>query len=497
MAFLSDLARQYTRFDAAQTAHLRRLVGSWGPLADLSFSDLLLLAPAGGSAAGESFVVLGQIRPATSQTLYLDDQVGRLIDRADRPLAASAMESGHLIEKEMELRPLGRRVGITAIPVYFQDEVLAVVTRERRRLDDGYQSELELAYLDVVGRLSRMMIDGTFPFPFEDAVTEESPRVGDGTLVLEADGRVVYSSPNAVSALHRAGYHGRIVDRRLQDIGFDSAVVESAYRLQVPVIEELERGDNVTILCRILPLVEDGRVTGALVLLRDVSDLRRRDRMLVSMDATIREIHHRVKNNLQTVSSLLRIQSRRLANPEAKEALEESVRRIHSIALIHEMLATSGGDEVPFAEVVQPIIDMAAAALVDGDRPVTFRLVGTGPRLSASKASSLAVVVTELLQNAVEHGFPPDSDGGAVTVELVTSQTDLRVRVHDDGVGVAEGFEIGKPPSPGVPSSGLGLTIISTLVSGELNGDLKIRPATAPQRGTVAEVRVQIDDDDE
>ena len=80
-------------------------------------------------------------------------------------------------------------------------------------------------------------------------------------------------------------------------------------------------------------------MTGAVVLLRDVSDLRRRDRLLVSKDATIREIHHRVKNNLQTISSLLRLHGRRLESHEARAALEESVRRIRSIALVHETLS--------------------------------------------------------------------------------------------------------------------------------------------------------------
>jgi two-component sensor histidine kinase len=224
--------------------------------------------------------------------------------------------------------------------------------------------------------------------------------------------------------------------------------------------------------------------------MRDVSDLRRRDRMLVSMDATIKEIHHRVKNNLQTVSSLLRIQGRRLEHPEAKAAIDESVRRIQSIAIIHEMLATSGGDDVAFSEVVQPIMSMAQSTLVSSDRPLRFRLVGEGPTLSASKASSLAVVVTELVQNAIEHGFPPGSEGGAITVELVTDPTELRVRVHDDGVGLPEGFDVSN-------SKGLGLTIIATLVSGELGGELKLTPATAPQRGTVAEVRVQIGEDED
>jgi two-component sensor histidine kinase len=485
MATLNDLVHQHASFTSAQRAHLRRLIGAWGLLADLSFSDLLLFARARAAGPEPHLVVLGQLRPATGQTLYVDDEVGKLIPLADRPLVAEAFEAVEIREEQIDLRILNRRVHITAVPVVHDGQVLAVLSRENRQLEDRIPSELEFTYLDVFRRLAQMIVDGAFPFPYEDVVTEETPRVGDGLLVLDADTRIRYSSPNGVSALHRAGYHGRIVDRRLEDVGFDSAMVESVYRLQAPIVQELERGDDVTILARIFPLNEGDRTTGALVLLRDVSDLRRRDRMLVSMDATIREIHHRVKNNLQTVSSLLRIQGRRMDSSEAKAAVDEAVRRIQSIAIIHEMLAASGGDRVAFQDVVLPIMQMAETGLVSGDRPIRFRLVGEGPELSASRASSLAVVVNELIQNAIEHGFPPGCDGGAITVELLTGASDLRVRVHDDGVGVPEGFD----PAD---SDGLGLTIISTLVSGELDGVLKIRPATAPQPGTVAEVRVSI-----
>ena len=98
-------------------------------------------------------------------------------------------------------------------------------------------------------------------------------------------------------------------------------------------------------LVRCLPLVRDHKVSGGVVLVRDISELRRRDRLLLSKDATIREIHHRVKNNLQTISSLLRLQARRLDSPEAKAAVEESVRRIRSIALVHEILSREAGDD--------------------------------------------------------------------------------------------------------------------------------------------------------
>jgi two-component system, sensor histidine kinase PdtaS len=491
VASLSELARAHTDLGSDARAHLRRLVGSWGLLADFCFADLLLFAPARGGDR-RRLVVLGQIRPTTAQTLYRDDQVGRFVDSDERPLVGRALAEGVIVEGDLDIPTASERVRVLAVPVRHRGEVVAVLTRESPRLGSRLPGELERTYLAIFHRLARMIVDGTYPFPHEDAESEDAPRVGDGVILLDAEGRCSYTSPNAVSALHRVGFHANAVGRHLEDLGFPTDVVRTAYRLQVPVIEELERGLEVSILSRCLPLINDGTVDGAVVLLRDVSDLRRRDRLLVSKDATIREIHHRVKNNLQTVSSLLRLQGRRMAAPEAKAAIDESVRRIRSIALVHEILSHGQGDDVSFAEVVQPIVDMVSEALVAPDRPITFRVVGEGPRLQANMASSLAVVLTELLQNAVEHGYPPGSAGGTVTIELATSPTELVVRVHDDGAGLPPDFDSER-------TSGLGLTIVRTLAYGDLGGRVNLRPVAAsgegngsPAGGAVAELVVAL-----
>ncbi len=486
MATLSDLARRHTALGAASRAHLRRLVGSWGPVADLSFSDLVVCAPVDDEDL-DCAVVLGQIRPTTAPTLFVDDLVGVVAPSDEVHGFHPAMMTGRITGSEVEL-PDGRSAGVMAVPVHHEGRLIAVVISYRQLKAKDASSGLETAYDAVFARLAQMINDGTFPFPFEGAITEETPRVGDGTLILDHDSRVDFSSPNAVSALHRMGYNGRIVGARIDDLGFDTDVVASAYRLKVPVIEEIERSESVTIMARILPLIESDQVTGAIVLVRDVSGLRRRDRLLVSMDTTIREIHHRVKNNLQTVSSLLRLQGRRLESAEAKAAIEESVRRISAIAVVHQLLAASGGDQVVLREVFQPIMDTVSSTLVSNEIPISFRLIGDGPTLSASRASSLAVVVTELLQNSVEHGFPPGSEGGSVTVELETGPNELVVRVHDDGLGVDPDFNIDS-------QSGLGLTIIKSLVTGELRGDLAINQAKGSQSGTVAQVVVRLDED--
>ncbi len=207
-----------------------------------------------------------------------------------------------------------------------------------------------------------------------------------------------------------------------------------------------------------------------MLLLRDVTDLRQRDRLLMSKDATIREIHHRVKNNLQTISSLLRLQARRLSNPEAIAAVGESVRRIRTIALVHESLSREPGDDVTFIEIVRPLLRLAEESLQSPDRPVEFSLVGEGGRIPARVATPLSVVLTELLQNAVDHGFPEGSGGGRVVVALNNDGEELSIDVIDDGHGLDPTFRIES-------ATGLGLSIVRTLVTTELNGTIAMRPA--------------------
>jgi two-component sensor histidine kinase len=291
-------------------------------------------------------------------------------------------------------------------------------------------------------------------------------------MSLDADGRVTYLSPNANSALHRVGIHANAVGTTLAEIGFHDDMVRKAFEQRVPVVEEFEPSSEIALLCRCLPIIAGGKIDGGVLLVRDVTDVRKRDRLLLSKDATIREIHHRVKNNLQTISSLLRLQARRLENPEAKAAVSESVRRIRTIALVHESLSREPGDDVTFIEIVRPLLRLAEESLQSPDRPVQFSLQGDGGRIPARVATPLSVVLTELMQNAVDHGFPEGSGGGKVVVKLDNDQERLRIEVVDDGRGLEPGFDVDS-------ATGLGLSIVRTLVTTELNGQISMRPATA------------------
>jgi two-component sensor histidine kinase len=361
-----------------------------------------------------------------------------------------------------------------AIPVRFEGEVIAVLTREWSQHTGRQPGELERTYLEIFERFAEMIVRGAFPFVGRVADSSVAPRVGDGAIVLDADARVRYASPNATSALHRVGISANAVGQTLSELGVIDSSVRQAFERREPVVEEFEQTAEVTLLTRCIPIVDDidGEpvVTGAVMLLRDVSELRRRDRLLLSKDATIREIHHRVKNNLQTISSLLRLQARRLESPEAKAAVAESVRRIRTIALVHETLSREPGDDVAFVEIVRPLLRLVEESLQSPERPMRFMVIGDGGRLAATVVTPLSVVLTELLQNAVDHGFPEGDGGGNVAVRLQVEDSELLISVIDDGRGIPEGFKL-------ADAKGLGLSIVRTLVTTELAGTIEMRPA--------------------
>ncbi|MCU0267420.1 MAG: PAS domain-containing sensor histidine kinase [Acidimicrobiales bacterium] len=498
MATTAELARYYTTLDQASVDHLQRLTGSWGLLADLCFSDLLLFTRIDHArqqpgiaevtqGAGEQFVVLGQVRPLTSQTLYRADLVGEVISAEGNALVSRAMRRGEIIEEDVNRASLKTVVRELAIPVRYRGFIVGVLTREAPLGVGRHPGELERTYVDTFNRLARMVATGDYPFPGETEVAEEAPRVGDGAMFLDGSGRVAYASPNAISALHRVGVHANTEGMRLSELGLSDTAVREAFTRARPATDEIERGPEVTVLVRVVPLTDQGAVTGALVLFRDISELRRRDRLLLSKDATIREIHHRVKNNLQTIGSLLRLQARRLSSPEAKAALEESVRRIRSIAIVHETLSHGAGDDIPFLEIARPLMRMVEEGLVSPERPVRISLAGDPGTLPATVATPLSVVLTELLQNVVDHAFPPEIEPGTIRVEFDNDGRSLSLDVIDDGVGLPEGFSLDV-------ATGLGLTIVRTLVTTELEGTIDMRRSDgdADRPGTVVSVRIPL-----
>ena len=482
MPSLTELVRAHTDLDAEDVAWLQLLLADWQIIADLSFADLVLWLP---DREGNGYWAAAQMRPTTGPTAYVDDLVGAFVPQGRRPLLDSAFEHARVArEGDPEWRD-DIPVRVEAIPVRRGDRILGVIGRNTNLLGVRTPSRLELSYLQTATDLTQMIAGGHFPFPGQRSDHADSPRVGDGFVRIDAAGRVTYASPNALSVYRRLGLSSDLTGLHLADTTRelvppsrrpDEETVSAVLGGTAPRDTELGSEDAVLIL-RALPLRPAGEHIGALVLLRDVTDLRRRDRELVTKDATIREIHHRVKNNLQTVAALLRLQARRIDVPEGREALEEAVRRVGSIAIVHETLSQAFDEYVDFDDVADRLRVMVAEVSSHGNEVRSVR-EGSFGTLTAEVATPLAMVLTEVLQNAVEHGF--GGGPGTITVTANRARGRLRVRVDDDGVGLPAGFDV-------AVSTSLGLSIVRTLVESELGGTLALGS------GSTGGTRVELD----
>ncbi len=393
----AELAAQHTDLRPDELEHLQRLLGSWSVLADLSFSDLLLVVPVSVTDPDQDqgdpeLVVLGQIRPSNRPTLVEQDLVGQTVRESAWSLSATALHEGRVARGAVHHPIIGESVPVENIPVRYAGSVIAVLLRVTLAPLRGPTSLYEKTYLEVFDRLAEMVSDSAFPFPQEDVGTEEAPRVGDGFVVVDAEGRVEFASPNAMNAFHRMGVYSPPEGSRFTELGVEESAVEWALATGRPVVEEVERRPDVIVLVHCIPLLFRGSVTGAMILLRDVTDVRRLDRLLLSKDAAIREVHHRVKNNLQTISSLLSLQARRVPVGGGREALREAERRVRSIALVHEILSRDPGEQVPFDDIVASLVQMAQDSVVS-PRPVEITVIGDLGQVAADVATPLAVIL--------------------------------------------------------------------------------------------------------
>lgn len=478
MPSLDEIARFQTALSDDDVAWLQALARDWQILADLSFSDLVLWVP---DAESKGFWAAAQIRPTTGPTTLLEDVAGTFVPSERGELLEQAIRSGRaVVDTEDELR-------IELIPVRPDNSTIAVVARRSAQSILRATSALEGAYEAAASALMAMIQRGQFPLATAHSDTADSLRVGDGFVRTDRSGTVVYASPNALSAYRRLGLKGDLSGADLGDV--TTALVDRRPTDRGPrgLFSADDGGEtslenmSASLMARVIPLHGPQGRDGSLVLLRDVTELRLRERELVSKEATIREIHHRVKNNLQTVAALLRLQARRSDLPEARAALEDAERRVASIALVHETLSQSFGDFVDFDGVVdgllRTVIDFETVA---PNSHITASRIGDFGTLPGDAATPLAMVVTELLQNAVHHAFGEDATRGKVTVAVNRIRDRLRLRVSDDGRGLPDDFD---------PAHSLGLSIVTTLVESELGGTLSF---DSTRRGTTVTVALQL-----
>ena len=462
--------------DQVDDSWIRSLLGDWQLIADLAFSDLVLWVPDRNKLYAHAHA-----RPAAAATIFYRDIIGNL-PRADWAEAISqAYELGVVVVPQQVAQYEGNNTRVSAYPVFARgsasgDSPVAIITKHTNLGEARLPNKLQLNFVAAGEQLLKMVATGEFPI-VESGTSQRrgAPRANDGFIRLDEAGRVLFASPSALSLFNRAGVEGELEGRLFSetvstlptglgqvDEGLPLVLTgKGAWRTDIEF--ELQ-----TIAVRSVPLLENGKRIGAFVLCREVTELRFRERELITKDATIREIHHRVKNNLQTVSSLLRIQSRQTKSEEVKASLQQAQRRVSAIAVVHDVLSEGVDQKVPFDQIFKRILMLIPETTSSYSTSISSEIEGSFGELSAERSTTLALVLTEIVANAVEHGIVDRS--GKITVIAERTPKLLRIEVLDDGVGLPEG-KLG---------SGLGTQIVRTLVESELRGKISW---TSPIRG--------------
>ncbi len=484
MATLSELISENSNLKANEVEHLSELVAEWRLLADLSFADLLLWLPIRRDEKSwpEGHLAIAQIRPTTAATVFTEDLVGTSINWGQRPLVDQALSDGEIV-RDAKPEQVGQIViKEETIPVILNGKILAVISRHRNADLMRQPSKLELNYREIAHKIYKMVAEGNFPIRNSLYSSESAPRVGDGLIRLDVNGTIFFASPNARSALSRVGFQKELEGENLGVVFSnlnkgDTQPTDESWQtmLSGKSLRRTEYESQSAVLdILVIPLTEGSDRIGAIVLIHNITELRNRDRALLTKDATIKEIHHRVKNNLQTVSALLRLQSRRVTDPIASSALDEAVRRVASIALVHETLSNQSSEFVEFDLVLDQIIKNA---LDLNPRSIGYKKIGEFGSFDSKTATALSLVITELIHNALEHGL--SETGDQLTVEISKNGNQYLVSVCDNGSGLPKEFNIEK-------SANLGLQIANTLTKNELNGSINLVRVENLTRGDIS-----------
>lgn len=457
---------------------LENFLSDWGLLSDLALSDLVLWIP---NWHGKGYFAIGQIRPATVPSLVPEDLVGEFLASGRNNLLDQAFAS----KKSLTATSNNSSHNLAVIPILFEQKVIGLL--ERTWAADGRGGRMETIYLAAAASLLTMLEQGSGSFlPLAERAFG-TPRVGDGLIKLDSNGTVVFASPNAQSAFRRMGLNKDLIGENFANLCIRLVQKKGLADETLTLIAsgkingEIEIENNfATLAIRSLTLLNHQQHVGAVILVHDITLLRKKDNALLNKDAIIREVHHRVKNNLQTVGSLLRLQARRATSKEVKNSLTEADRRITTIAIVHETLSQSNEENVDFDEILQKIILMLNELNtgLNESQKSAFIKNGSLGTLKSDLATALAMALVEILQNALEHGVPATKD---IELDLVNNGNELRILVKDYGPGLKDIEDT---------DQSLGLQIVENLVKSEMGGTIDYRK-NEPQ-GLIVEIKIPL-----
>ena len=440
-------------------------------LADFIPADLLIHCP----VADNQFVTVSEAKPSVRQSFYRRAMVGHHFVPEQNSAIWQAYHSGELAIGAMGKVVNGQPMNQVAYPLLGAAGVCAILVVERNLYEELKHSEPKRQlYHTAITRTVKVLIEKARI----SSIALPPIQPGDGLLLVNNRGTIMHASAVALNLARRLGMPEQLEGLEWKDTFQKGHEYRQVHTNPVFIESELVT-PALTVAVRTIPVEPSDVLVDQVRVLHDITELKQKDRELVVKSTLVKEVHHRVKNNLQTVAGLLRLQMRRSRSPEVRGILSESIARIASIALVHEYLSQDDLEVVDLKDLAGNLLSSTLQSMLDPEKRIATELhCPKSLTLPSAQATSAALVINELLQNTIKHAFSGRQEG-KVVLRLDENESGMVITIQDNGIGLPDDFS---PEQDG----NLGWRIVHTLVKDDLHGRLEI------ERGDGTTIRVII-----
>lgn len=449
---IEKLCSKYTYLDENDVHMLERVAEGLPYICKLVEADIFLDCLTKDS---DKALVLAEANP--ENTLYAHSVIGAIANRRNEPAVLRTLETGIATKAMKAVTQENKQVKQDVIPICNKSgKVIGVIIMERDVTDDIEQQKNYEILTEATEQLSQALIMSHSP----EGITHY---VNDGIIIFNAEGYAIYTNPVAIRIYEKLGYIDEIKGMHFENLSLKQKSFDELLEQPFKYAEDLEIGP-LSLNIKYSSIMQDGKVVSLVMLIKDETQEKEIEKALILRSVATQEIHHRVKNNLQTIASLLRLQSRRMGDEAVKKAFDESISRILSISLTHEILAQNGVDDIDILEILKKLLKNTLDYARNTQVAIQVEVLGDGFPIDSDKATSIALVVNELVQNAIEYAFV-GRETGQITLEIQKGDILSTITISDNGIG----FD---PNS--VRNGSLGYNIVRSIVSDKLKGQLKV-----------------------
>lgn len=405
-------------------------------------------------------IVVAEAKPSNFKSLYKNAVVGQLALRKNEPAALRTLEIGVETSDLKAITQENIVVKQNCVPIKNKaGKIIGVLIMEKDITEDVSQRQNMEILSQTTEQLSETLMN-IKDTDYDNSVAYNL--INDAILVISCFGICVYANYKAEELYKKIGYKDEIVGMYFDNLVLNKISFSKIVEEKKPILVDVNVG-KLSLQLK-YAVTRKNKAYGVIMLIKDVTYIKEKEKELVIKAVAIREIHHRVKNNLQTIASILRLQSRRINNAEAKKAFEESINRILSIAATHEVLSQNGIDDADLKIILSKIKDNAVRNAVNCNKKINIVLSGDNIKVNSDKATSIAIVVNELIENSLKHAFNEENEGD-IAIVIESGNTYSNISIIDNGKGYDTKL---------LKKDSLGINIVRTLVKDKLSGDINI-----------------------